>query len=189
MTQITMPRLSDSMEQGTILSWLKNDGEHLEAGEDLLEIETDKATVTHAAEVSGTLQIIAPEGTTLPVDAPIARIGQAGGSPAAQPVREAPARMNGQIKATPVARRVAQAHGVSLDGVTGSGPLGRVTRRSSRRPRSPCAAIRARTQASATAPSSCTVGSTWASPLRQTTRSSSPPSSTQIASRSGRSPA
>ncbi len=57
MTDLTMPKLSDSMEQGTILTWLKADGEQVQAGEDLLEIETDKATVTHPAEASGILQI------------------------------------------------------------------------------------------------------------------------------------
>jgi pyruvate dehydrogenase E2 component (dihydrolipoamide acetyltransferase) len=151
MTQITMPRLSDSMEEGTILSWLKEDGAHVEAGDDLLEIETDKATVAHPAELSGTLEILAPEGTT-PVGAPIARIGEVRETSTAQPVAAAPVaaddgapvvamtaaaaapvtgtrtRAHGQIKATPVARRVARAHHVSLQDVTGSGPLGRVTR-------------------------------------------------------------
>ena len=81
MTELAMPRLTDSMEQGTILTWLKADGEQAQAGEDLLEIETDKATVTHAAEVSGVLQIIAPEGTTLPVGASIAHIGAEAAAP------------------------------------------------------------------------------------------------------------
>jgi len=82
MTDVLMPRLSDSMEEGTILSWLKADGEHVEAGEELVEIETDKATMTHVAEASGTLAIVAPEGTSLPVGAPIARLGE-GAAPAA----------------------------------------------------------------------------------------------------------
>ena len=62
MIDITMPKLSDSMEEGTILTWLRQDGEHVEAGEDLVELETDKATMTHAAEASGTLSIVAAEG-------------------------------------------------------------------------------------------------------------------------------
>ena len=82
MTELTMPKLSDSMEQGTILTWLKTDGEEVQAGEDLLEIETEKATVTHPAEASGILQIIAQQGTTLPVGAPIARITPAVAAPA-----------------------------------------------------------------------------------------------------------
>lgn len=85
MTELTMPRLSDSMEQGTILTWLKADGEQVMEGEDLLEIETDKATVTHPAEASGVLQIIATEGTSLPVGAPIARVGVADGGRTATP--------------------------------------------------------------------------------------------------------
>jgi pyruvate dehydrogenase E2 component (dihydrolipoamide acetyltransferase) len=143
--ELTMPRLSDSMEQGTILTWLKADGEQVQAGEDLLEIETDKATVTQQSEASGILQIIAPEGTTLPVGAPIAHIGVAGESPAAAP---AAIESNGRsrtahvdpsprpggdgegpaVRATPLARRAAKAHGVPLEEVVGSGPLGRVTR-------------------------------------------------------------
>jgi pyruvate dehydrogenase E2 component (dihydrolipoamide acetyltransferase) len=157
MTEVTMPRLSDSMEQGTILTWLKADGEQVEAGEDLLEIETDKATVTHPADASGILQIVAPEGTTLQVGALIAHIGVVNGAPAtpsppadhsstqlrarAEPsgdpsAAEAPARAaaagnssRAAVRATPLARRVAKAHGVPLEVVDGSGPLGRVTRR------------------------------------------------------------
>jgi pyruvate dehydrogenase E2 component (dihydrolipoamide acetyltransferase) len=147
MTELTMPKLSDSMEQGTILTWLKTDGEQVHAGEDLLEIETDKATVTHQADADGILEIVAPEGATLPVGAPIARVGAK--TERAEPARAepevvtrseaavAPARSetNGAAsepyratRVTPLARRAAQAHGVSLDAVVGTGPLGRVTR-------------------------------------------------------------
>jgi pyruvate dehydrogenase E2 component (dihydrolipoamide acetyltransferase) len=156
MTELTMPRLSDSMEEGTILTWLKGDGEHVEAGEDLLEIETDKATVTHQAETGGVLQIIASEGSTLPVGAPIARVGGEAADGQATPsapdrssadARSAPAvpsppvstsppavpagrDSNGSgtaVRATPLARRAASVHGVSLEDVAGTGPLGRVT--------------------------------------------------------------
>ena len=158
MTDVLMPRLSDSMEEGTILSWLKADGEHVEAGEELVEIETDKATMTHVAEASGTLAIVAPEGTSLPVGAPIARLGEgaapAAGDGGAASTSETPAGSSGvelperaaepvgagaaaagggnghrpAVKATPLARRVARAHGVALEEVDGSGPLGRITR-------------------------------------------------------------
>jgi pyruvate dehydrogenase E2 component (dihydrolipoamide acetyltransferase) len=74
-SEITMPRLSDSMEEGTILKWLFADGESVARGDELVEIETDKATVVHSAEAGGRLEIIAPEGATLPVGAPIARVG------------------------------------------------------------------------------------------------------------------
>jgi pyruvate dehydrogenase E2 component (dihydrolipoamide acetyltransferase) len=153
MTEITMPKLSDSMEEGTILSWLKQNGEQVEAGDDLVEIETDKATVAHPADAAGILHILAAEGTSLPVGAPIARLGSAAEATRSEPpprpseserpaasggvaipeAAAAPVDGNGQraaiaVKATPLARRVAQAHGVSLEGVAGSGPLGRVTR-------------------------------------------------------------
>jgi pyruvate dehydrogenase E2 component (dihydrolipoamide acetyltransferase) len=153
MSQITMPKLSDSMEEGTILSWLKQDGEHVQAGEDLVEIETDKATVTHPAEASGVLKIIAAEGTSLSVGAAIAELGdgaaevettsRADRSPAATATAvgsggvepgavAAPVAAigtgNGAVRSTPLARRVAAAHGISLADVRGSGPRGRITR-------------------------------------------------------------
>ena len=80
MTDITMPKLSDSMESGTILSWLKADGETVAAGEELVEIETDKATMTYEAPEAGTLAIVAPVGEALPVGSVIARVGVAGAS-------------------------------------------------------------------------------------------------------------
>ncbi len=69
MTEITMPRLSDSMEEGTILSWLKSDGEQVSAGEELVEIETDKATMAYRVAGGRGPEIVAPEGETLPVGA------------------------------------------------------------------------------------------------------------------------
>src|SRR5262249_36356917 len=75
MTELTMPKLSDSMEQGTILTWLKTDGEQVHAGEDLLEIETDKAPAPNEAAAAGIGEITAPEGAPPPVGAPTARGG------------------------------------------------------------------------------------------------------------------
>src|SRR3954451_5885677 len=80
-----MPRLSDSMEEGTILTWLKQVGDEVAVGDELVEIETDKANMAYEADVGGTLQeILAQEGETLPIGTPIARIGEngSGGSPA-----------------------------------------------------------------------------------------------------------
>jgi pyruvate dehydrogenase E2 component (dihydrolipoamide acetyltransferase) len=143
MSDITMPRLSDSMEQGTIASWLKADGDHVEAGDELVEIETDKATMTYEAPEAGTLAIVAGEGTALAVGELMARIGAGSASdggvetpdsrPAAAPlVPAAPlATGNGSatgVRATPLARRVAAGHGVDLASVTGTGPRGRITR-------------------------------------------------------------
>jgi pyruvate dehydrogenase E2 component (dihydrolipoamide acetyltransferase) len=74
-----MPRLSDSMEEGTILSWLKQVGDEVAVGDELVEIETDKANMAYEADVAGTLQeILAQEGETLPIGTPIARIGENG---------------------------------------------------------------------------------------------------------------
>src|SRR6187431_3816733 len=71
-----MPRLSDSMEEGTILSWLKQVGDEVAVGDQLVEIETDKANMAYEADVAGTLtEILAQEGETLPIGTPIARIG------------------------------------------------------------------------------------------------------------------
>jgi pyruvate dehydrogenase E2 component (dihydrolipoamide acetyltransferase) len=75
MAEIVMPRLSDTMEEGTILSWLVADGETVKRGQELVEIETDKANMTYESDQEGVLQTIAAEGDTLPVGAPIARVG------------------------------------------------------------------------------------------------------------------
>jgi pyruvate dehydrogenase E2 component (dihydrolipoamide acetyltransferase) len=83
MAEIVMPRLSDTMEEGTILRWLKADGEEVARGEELVEIETDKATMTYESDQQGTLQTLAREGDTLPVGEPIARVGEPGDGDAA----------------------------------------------------------------------------------------------------------
>ncbi len=70
-----MPRLSDTMEEGTILRWLKADGEEVARGEELVEIETDKATMTYESDQAGVLEIVAQAGTTLEVGALIAHVG------------------------------------------------------------------------------------------------------------------
>jgi pyruvate dehydrogenase E2 component (dihydrolipoamide acetyltransferase) len=92
--EVTMPRLSDSMEEGTVLNWLKQVGDEVAVGEELVEIETDKANMGYEADVAGTLlEIVVQENETAPVGAIIARIGDpgtldAGGSaaPAGGPV-------------------------------------------------------------------------------------------------------
>jgi pyruvate dehydrogenase E2 component (dihydrolipoamide acetyltransferase) len=75
MAEIVMPRLSDTMEEGTILRWLKHDGEEVKRGEELVEIETDKANMTYESDQEGVLETIAAEGDTLAVGEPIARVG------------------------------------------------------------------------------------------------------------------
>src|SRR5438552_1019028 len=74
-----MPRLSDSMEEGTVLRWLKSVGDEVKRGDDLVEIETDKANMTYEATDEGVLiEIVAQEGDTLPIGEVIARIGSSG---------------------------------------------------------------------------------------------------------------
>jgi pyruvate dehydrogenase E2 component (dihydrolipoyllysine-residue acetyltransferase) len=90
MADVAMPRLSDSMEEGTILKWLKSDGDEVSRGDELVEIETDKANMTYEADQDGTLSIVAQEGDTLAVGETIARIGEGGSENGAAPAeREA----------------------------------------------------------------------------------------------------
>jgi len=77
-----MPKLSDTMEEGTVLRWLRAEGDEVARGEDLVEIETDKATMMVQAPEAGRLTIVAQEGDTLPIGAPIAVIGERGAAPA-----------------------------------------------------------------------------------------------------------
>src|SRR5215210_6904401 len=77
--EIVMPRLSDSMEEGTILNWMKSVGDEVAVGDELVEIETDKANMVYEADEAGTLiEIVADEGDTLPIGEVIARVGEAG---------------------------------------------------------------------------------------------------------------
>jgi pyruvate dehydrogenase E2 component (dihydrolipoamide acetyltransferase) len=81
MPDVTMPRLSDSMEEGTILKWLKSDGDEVSEGDELAEIETDKATMTYEADGEGILDIVAEEGQTLAIGEVIARLRGPGEEP------------------------------------------------------------------------------------------------------------
>src|SRR3954469_22283695 len=77
-----MPRLSDSMEEGTILKWLVDEGGEVKRGEPLVEIETDKANMTYDADTDGVLiEVVAKEGDTLPIGEVIARMGDEGEAP------------------------------------------------------------------------------------------------------------
>jgi pyruvate dehydrogenase E2 component (dihydrolipoyllysine-residue acetyltransferase) len=92
--EVVMPRLSDSMEEGTILQWLKSVGDEVKRGDELVEIETDKANMTYEATDEGVLiEIVADEGDTLPIGEVIARIGSAG--------EEAPSRDGAEEKPAP----------------------------------------------------------------------------------------
>src|SRR5437762_11598912 len=77
-----MPRLSDSMEEGTILKWLVSEGDEVKRGQEIVEIETDKANMTYEADTDGVLiEIVAEEGQTLPLGEVICRIGDEGEAP------------------------------------------------------------------------------------------------------------
>src|SRR3954469_24308530 len=97
MPDLVMPRLSDSMEEGTIIRWLVEDGAEVHRGDEIVEIETDKATMTYEADSDGVLRIVASEGDTLPIGAAIASIGEdsagvgVGGDPAGWGADAAPA--------------------------------------------------------------------------------------------------
>jgi pyruvate dehydrogenase E2 component (dihydrolipoamide acetyltransferase) len=155
---IRMPRMSDTMEEGNIIGWLKKVGDKVEPGETLAEVETDKATMELDAFVEGTLLYIAvPEGTVA-IDGIIAVIGQPGedwqaaingtgsagsstslptANPAAEPVQQEniPAPIvsdsnDGQrIKASPLAKSMAKESGINLAQIQGSGEGGRIVRK------------------------------------------------------------
>jgi len=118
MTEIVMPRLTDSMEEGTIIAWLKEDGDEVAVGDELVEIETDKASMVYEADAAGTLSISVPAGETREIGVPIATVGEpgeTGGSsngapPAAEPETAAPEA--GEAKAD----RPAAAADVGADG-------------------------------------------------------------------------
>jgi pyruvate dehydrogenase E2 component (dihydrolipoamide acetyltransferase) len=147
--EIVMPRMGLTMETGRIITWLKQEGELVKAGEPLLEIETDKATVEIESLESGALgKIVAGPGDELPVGAVIGYLTKEGeswdramqiampGSMASAPlpvgvytpgeIQSAPSILNPKKKASPAARRLAQQLGVSLERVSGSGPQGRI---------------------------------------------------------------
>jgi len=140
MPDIVMPRLSDSMEEGTILSWLKNVGEEVGVGDEIVEIETDKANMAYESDLAGTLtEILAQEGETLAIGTPIARIGDSNGAPPSVPAAEesvpepptepTPSEDGDRVKASPVARRIAKEQGIDLATIEGSGPGGRIVKK------------------------------------------------------------
>lgn len=148
MADVLMPRLSDTMTEGVISQWLKQEGDRVERGEVLAEIETDKATMEMEAYDSGVLaRIIAAEGATVPIGEPIAVIEtESNGAappadrvpPAAEPAppppepapppAAAPSPTPPHRRATPLVRALAREHGIDLTTVTGTGPGGRIVR-------------------------------------------------------------
>ena len=91
MPEITMPRLSDSMEEGTILKWLVAEGDEVKRGQPIAEIETDKANMTYETDTEGTVsELVAQEGDTLAIGEVIALIGEGNGKPKSEKKEEEP---------------------------------------------------------------------------------------------------
>ena len=147
-TSVVMPQMGYDMQEGTLVRWLKQEGEEIARGEAIAEIETDKAVIEMEAYASGVvLKAVVAEGSTVPVGDTIAFIGSPGepvpdvaapSAPVAEPAPEpeqaaetaepAAAAAPGAVRASPVARRLAQEKGIDLAQVTGTGPNGRITR-------------------------------------------------------------
>ena len=155
-TLITMPKLTDSMAEGTLVTWLKKVGDAVKVGDLIAEVETDKATMELESFEDGVLLYIGvEEGQAVPVDTTIAIIGQAGAdykallNPAAVPAasaavetadpvpsavtevatHEAPATDETRVKASPLAKKIAEDKGIDLSHIAGSGDGGRIVKR------------------------------------------------------------
>ncbi|WP_141323245.1 pyruvate dehydrogenase complex dihydrolipoamide acetyltransferase [Myxococcus sp. AB025B] len=152
---IQLPSLSPTMTEGKIVKWLKKVGDKVSSGEALAELETDKSNLEIEAYDDGTLvEIVVGENQTAPVGSPIAYLTPKGGkaaaaapapkaaapeapkaAPAAQPVQapapQAPSAAGGgrRVRASPLAKKIAQARGLDIAQVQGSGPSGRVVKR------------------------------------------------------------
>lgn len=153
MTEVIMPKMGDGMEEGTLLEWLKKDGDAVKTGEVIGSIQTDKATLDLEAPGTGTITgFLIQAGDTVPVGRPIAAILKAGESlpanwggasaPAAEaapvangaapaavaaaPVVEAAPVLTERVKASPLAKKIAAEKGIDLSTITGSGPGGRI---------------------------------------------------------------
>ena len=147
MTNVIMPSLGFDMTEGQLARWLKNEGERVEKGQAIAEIETEKATVEIEAAASGILaRIIVQAGQTVPVGTVIGIIAEAGEEVAAVPAPPAPsppapapeaekeageaaAPPEARVIASPVARKMAEDAGLDLARIKGTGPGGRVLER------------------------------------------------------------
>ena len=162
-SEVTMPSMGADMTEGTIVKWLKAEGDQIGRGDKLAEVETDKTVVEMEAYAEGLLRkIVVSEGSLVQVGAVIAFIGDAdddipevaAAAPAAEAAPEAPAAtpapaptptpepvqqvalapvavpasQGGRIKASPIARKIAEEKGVDIAAITGTGPGGRITK-------------------------------------------------------------
>ncbi len=152
--EVKLPRLGQGMESGIVRKWLKSEGERVEKGEPLFEVDTDKVTQEVESDFAGVLLKIGLTEGEAPVGRTIAWIGEAGeqvAEPEPAPAAKAPAAEpaatpdtgpepadrprvsapagNGRVKASPLARRIARERGVDLHGLQGTGPEGRIVAR------------------------------------------------------------
>ncbi len=150
-SEVKLPRLGQGMESGTIVKWLKGEGDPVEKGEPLYELDTDKVTQEVEADFSGVLLKIAVQEGEVPVGRTIAVIGEEGeevpATPAEAEVADSeepaeappapstqredgrpaePVTSGGRVKASPLARRIAQERGIDLAALSGTGPEGRI---------------------------------------------------------------
>ncbi|WP_438318127.1 dihydrolipoamide acetyltransferase family protein [Candidatus Caldatribacterium sp. SIUC1] len=146
--EVIMPKLGLTMEEGVINKWFVREGERVEKGAPLFEVATDKVNMEVESPASGVvLKILYPEGATVPITEVVAYIGEEGeevpvpqkGAPGGKPeareevAGEAVVIQRGEvakerIKASPLARKLAQEYGIDLATVTGTGPGGRIVR-------------------------------------------------------------
>lgn len=150
-TEIKMPQLSDTMSSGKILDWKKKEGDVVARGDILAEVETDKANLEIESFFAGTLlKIMIPAGSVAQVGEAIAMVGQVGESvsasapkatnviemperkpaesarPVETPPTATPVTSSERIKASPLAKKIAEQRNVDLHSVAGSGPNGRI---------------------------------------------------------------
>ena len=158
-TVITMPKLTDSMSEGTLVTWLKKVGDTIKVGDLIAEVETDKATMELESFDDGVLLYIGvQEGQAVPVDTTIAIIGEAGAdynsllNPVAEATNAAPEKAqthttenpvanvvadthavlsldDARVKASPLAKKMAEDKGIDLSKIAGSGDGGRIVKR------------------------------------------------------------
>jgi 2-oxoglutarate dehydrogenase E2 component (dihydrolipoamide succinyltransferase) len=148
---ILVPSVGESITSGILTSWIKKEGEPVEEGEDLFELETDKATVAVPAPADGTLHILIEEGQEVeigqvvgdlalaeegaepakalkPPAQPAAQPAAAAPAPAAEPAATAAAAAPTEQDLSPAVRRIVKEHGLELGNLKGSGPKGRITK-------------------------------------------------------------
>src|SRR5450759_991411 len=179
MPDVNLPKLSDTMEEGTIVEWKKKTGDEVKAGDVLAEVESDKATFDLEAETGGVLSILVKQGVPAKIGAPIATIGEPSAAPAKEKAKTPPAAAKAkqaeapppavekekpaaaasapppeepaqdekqetderapeaavssadggqQVKASPLAKRIAAEMGVDIAALKGSGPEGRIVK-------------------------------------------------------------